>query len=131
MANRSDLVRWLTNRADDRKTSSTEAGHAGDESIGLLGTRAEAMQRLQIGVTGIVMMFLLVGLASTIENRAKEAELASVPEAAPTVVPTESAAQDDPLVSAGVVPDMPADPTPTPTQQPILPEEGATGAPRQ
>ena len=123
MAIQRDLVRWLTLRADNGNVSADDTVGEG-RPAGLYGTQPQAMQRLQIGVTGVVMMFLLVGLASTLESRAQKAEAASVPEAAPTVAPTQSTAQDDPLVSAGVVPDMPAEPTATPTQQPILPEEG-------
>lgn len=77
--------------------------------------RARTMQRLQVGITGIVMMILLVGLASVIQNRAAETDATTVPAAAPTTEPTSSPQQSDPLVEAGVVPDLPASPTPSAT----------------
>lgn len=80
--------------------------------------RARNVQRLQIGITGIVMMILLVGLASIIQNRALETDATTVPDAAPTTEPTQAATQNDPLVEAGVVPDLPAEPTLAPTSTP-------------
>lgn len=95
-------------------------------SLPLGGTRAEAVQRLQVGLSLLGGVILLVGLANAIEDRAKQAEAASVPEAAATVTATPSPPpQSDPLADAGVVPDLPAEPTPTPSgQQPVLPEQG-------
>lgn len=74
------------------------------------GTRAQAINRLQIGVGGVVLMVLLVGLASLIENRTREVDAAAVPAAAPTTEPSEAPKRNDPLVEAGVVPDLPAQP---------------------
>jgi hypothetical protein len=71
------------------------------------------MQRLQIGISGIVMMILLVGLASIIQDRAAESDATTVPAAAPTTEPTQAPPQNDPLAEAGVVPDLPVQPTPT------------------
>lgn len=93
------------------------------------GTKAEAVQRLQVGLFGIGAMVLLVGLASVIGGQAELSEQASVPEAAPTTEPTDAPQQRDPLADAGVVPDIPADPSPTPEETPgvtapILPEQG-------
>ncbi|WP_394730942.1 hypothetical protein [Altererythrobacter sp. GH1-8] len=82
------------------------------------GNRAEAVQRLQIGLSGIAAMILLVGLANVIQNRARENEQLAVPDAAPTTEPSVTAQQRDPLADAGVVPDLPVDgasPTPQPT----------------
>lgn len=79
--------------------------------------RTRNLQRLQIGLAGVVFMILLVGLASVIQNRAAETDATTVPEAAPTTEPTPMAPQNDPLAEAGVVPDMPK-PTATPTVQP-------------
>lgn len=96
------------------------------------GTRAQMLQRMQIGIAGILLMVLLVGLAGMIKNRAAEAEATSVPEAVPTVQPSATPAQSDPLVEAGVVPDMPVEqPDPTPTLSPApVPEQGTgNGAP--
>ena len=83
------------------------------------------MQRLQIGIGGVVMIVLLVGLVSLIDGRADETERTSVPEASATSAPEEEAAPEDPLVEAGVVPDLPATPeTDAPQEQSILPEQG-------
>lgn len=71
--------------------------------------RERTVQRLQIGVTGVALMILLVGLASVIQNRAAQTDATAVPEAAATTEPQQSATQSDPLVEAGVVPDMPDD----------------------
>ena len=49
----------------------------------LAGTRAQSVQRLQIGIGGVVLMVLLVGLASLIQDRTREVDAASVPGAAP------------------------------------------------
>ncbi len=73
------------------------------------GTRQQAMQRLQVGVAGLVTMLLLIGLASIITHRADETGRAAVPEATATVA-APPAPQSDPLADAGVVPDMPAGP---------------------
>lgn len=96
------------------------------------GTRAEAVQRLQVGLSLLGGVILLVGLANAIEDRAKETEAASVPDAAATITPTPSPPpQTDPLADAGVVPDLPAEPTATPSpEKPILPERG-NAAPTQ
>lgn len=92
--------------------------------VPLGGTRQQAMQRLQIGLTGVTLMILLVGLASIVQNRAKETDATAVPEAAPTTEPTESANQSDPLVEAGVVPEMPSVPNPSPSDMPADRPEG-------
>lgn len=76
------------------------------------GTRAEAVQRLQVGLTGLAAMVLLVGLANIIQDRARVSDEGAVPEAAPTTEPDAAAPQRDPLADAGVVPDLPADTAP-------------------
>lgn len=91
--------------------------------VPLGGTRAQAMQRLQIGVGGVVLMILLVGLASLIQDRTREVDAAAVPAAAPTTEPSAAPKQNDPLVEAGIVPDLPAQPTPTQSPAPV-PEQG-------
>ncbi|MGI8943550.1 MAG: hypothetical protein ACR2FJ_04825 [Qipengyuania sp.] len=89
------------------------------------GTQAQAMHRLQIGLGGVLGIVMLVGLVGLIQSRADETEQLSVPEAAATSQPDKGRSQPDPLMEAGVVPDLPATPTPTATQQaPILPEQG-------
>lgn len=90
--------------------------------------RERSMQRLQIGITGIVMMILLVGLASIIQDRAAETDATTVPAAAPTTEPTQAAPQNDPLVEAGVVPDLPAQPTPTMAATPASGTQSRTDA---
>lgn len=100
--------------------------------VPLGGTRSEAIQRLQVGLSLLAGVVLLVGLANVIEDRAKQTDAASVPEAAATVttVPTPTG-QRDPLADAGVVPDLPAEPTPTPTgERAILPEQGDAARPQ-
>lgn len=106
--------------ADPAAAESDEAA-----SAPLSGTRAQRMHRLQLGVGLLAGMVLLVGLANIIQNRARVTEENAVPEAAPTVEPDEQPVQRDPLADAGVVPDLPTEPTPTPSQAaPILPEQG-------
>ncbi|MEL7445115.1 MAG: hypothetical protein AAGK02_04795 [Pseudomonadota bacterium] len=110
-----------------RKLFGPASDGGGNELDGapLGGTRSEAVQRLQVGLSGLFGMVLLVGLASIIQTRAQISEDASVPEAAPTTEPTEASSQRDPLADAGVVPDIPVEPEPTPTQEAaIVPEQG-------
>ncbi|MFM7378548.1 MAG: hypothetical protein ACKO1O_10560 [Erythrobacter sp.] len=81
--------------------------------------RAEAMQRLQVGVFGIGSMVLLVGLASIIGGQAERNDKLAVPEAAPTTEPSAVPAQANPLADAGVVPDIAAQPSPSPSVKPL------------
>lgn len=90
--------------------------------------RQEAIQRLQIGVTGIAAMVLLVGLASIIGSQADVTEEAAVPEAAPTTEPAPAPSQANPLADAGVVPDIAAEPAPPPSGAP-QPAAGNGNAP--
>ena len=64
-----------------------------------------------MGGIGVIAVVLLIGLASMIEDRAKQTDSTAVAEAAATTAPSPSAAAPDPLAEAGVVPDMPASPT--------------------
>jgi hypothetical protein len=82
---------------------------------------AEAIQRLQIGVTGIAAMLLLVGLASIIGSQAEIIEDAAVPDAAPTTEPSPAPSQANPLADAGVVPDIAAEPSPSLAVTPDMP----------
>jgi hypothetical protein len=71
--------------------------------------RAETIQRLQIGLFGLAAMVLIVALANVIMERAKLTEATAVPEAASTAAPAVNIGLlSDPLVDAGVVPDMPS-----------------------
>lgn len=65
------MASFLDSARRSRVTASVPA--AADDAAGempvavpLGGTRQQAMQRLQIGVTGVMLMVLLVGLASVI-----------------------------------------------------------------
>lgn len=69
------------------------------------------MQRLQVGVSLLLGIVLIVGLANVIEERAKQTEDASVPQAAATVAPSPTQTSSDPLADAGVVPDLPDEAT--------------------
>lgn len=90
------------------------------------GTRPQALQRLQVGLAGLGAIVLMVLLADVVMDRANRTEAASVPAAASTVaVEQKLPPQNDPLVDAGVVPDLPAEPvTEGAQEQPILPEQG-------
>ena len=93
--------------------------------VPLSGSRSQSVQRLQIGIGGVVLMVLLVGLASLIQDRTREVDAEAVPAAAPTTEPTAAASQNDPLVNAGVVPDLPAQSQPSSSQSPaVVPEQG-------
>jgi hypothetical protein len=84
------------------------------------GTRAQALQRLQVGISLLLGIVLIVGLANVIEQRAKQSEDRAVPEAAATVAPSPSASANDPLADAGVVPDLPsAEDAPAPEAAPV------------
>ena len=91
------------------------------------GTRSEAVRRLQIGLSGLAAMILMVALASVVLDRARQTDATTVPEAAATTEPVQTAPapKGDPLAEAGVVPDLPAEPSPKPTQSPaVMPEQG-------
>jgi len=78
------------------------------------GTRAQGLQRLQVGLSLLLGIVLVVGLAHVIEERANQSADAVAPEAAATVAPDEAQPPGtDPLADAGVVPDLPAEPTVT------------------
>jgi hypothetical protein len=93
--------------------------------------RAEAVQRLQVGLFGIGAMVLLVGLASIIGGQVDRNDQLAPPEAAPTTEPGAAPAQANPLADAGVVPDIAAEPSPSPTPKPLdLPPSPAGNAAR-
>lgn len=71
------------------------------------GTRAEAMKRLQIGLLGLAAMLLMVALANIVMERAKQSDASVVPEAVDTVTEAGGGQLKDPLVDAGVVPELP------------------------
>lgn len=84
----------------------------------LAGTRAQSLHRLQVGISLLLGIVLIVGLANVIEERAKQSEDNAVPEAAATVAPTPASTANDPLADAGVVPDLPAEGAQTPVAVP-------------
>lgn len=65
--------------------------------------RAQAVQRLQAGLFGLAAVVLMVGLASIINERAREAEAAIAPQASPSASPSANSGSD-PLAEVGVVP---------------------------
>ncbi|WP_305098213.1 hypothetical protein [Croceibacterium aestuarii] len=90
--------------------------------------RAQAAQRLQVGLFGLGGMILLIGVANIIMNQALEAEATVVPEAAATVAPKEApTSASDPLADAGVGPDLPSEPLKPPAEK--VPALGPTNAP--
>ena len=103
------------------------------EGAPLGGTRAEAIQRLQVGLTGLCAMILIIGFASILGGQADIAEESAVPDAAPTTEPTAAPPQRDPLADAGVVPDIPAQPEVEPTDDPsdeiVTDEDGSVTVP--
>ncbi|WP_394270354.1 hypothetical protein [Qipengyuania sp.] len=115
-----------------RSYDMTRPADNGDYTEGLpRETRRHMIQRLQIGAIGVVLMVLLVGLASVIQNRAAQAEGTNLPATVPAA--KQGAAPpvaSDPLVEAGVVPDMPSEtPETASTLSPApVPEQGAGGA---
>lgn len=72
------------------------------------GTRAEALKRLQIGLLGLAAMLLMVALANIVMERAKQSDAAVVPESVDPAAKPDGAPMKDPLVDAGVVPELPS-----------------------
>jgi hypothetical protein len=100
---------------DDPATGSADEG-AAPAPHGV--TRAQAIQRVQLGLFGLAAMLLLVGLANIIMERAQETDKSSVPAVtAPVAAGSGPAPQSDPLADAGVVPDI-ADDGPAPAASP-------------
>lgn len=123
-----DRLRTMTGGRQSRRISVDE-DESPTEGAPLGGSKAEAMQRLQIGLFGLVSMVLVVGLANIIGTQADLTQERSVPDAAPTTEPTEAAPQRDPLADAGLVPDIPAEPTPAPTGEGAAPPPEAAAPP--
>lgn len=79
-------------------------------SAPLAGTRKERLQRLQVGLFGLAAMLLLVGLANIIMSSAQQNQATAVPEDLPPAVTQDvppPPVTRDPLVDAGVVPELP------------------------
>ena len=92
--------------------------------------RAEAIKRLQIGLTGLAVMLLLVGLANVIKDRASQSEQAAVPEVETQAAVTQPtpAPNKDPLADAGVVPELPSAASPSP-EAAASPQAGNAASP--
>lgn len=100
-------------------------------SAPLMGTRAQTIQRLQVGLFGVFAMVLLVGLANIIMDNAQQNQATVVPEAASTMGAEPIAAPaSDPLADAGVVPDLPA-PVPIFMPPALNSDDGDVPAPMQ
>ena len=80
-----------------------------ESAVPLGGTRAERVQRLQIGLFGIFAIVLMIALADLVSDRIALTEATAVPEAAPTTEPSDTVTTRDPLVDAGVAPELPVD----------------------
>lgn len=106
------MARPLQSRAPE-PPGATSGDAADGGRAAPVGTRAEALRRLQMGAIGVVAVLLLIGLASIVKDRATQTENSVVVGAAPTTAPQTSTTSADPLAEAGVVPDMPASPTAT------------------
>lgn len=108
-------------RGEKRIASPADGGDVSAVPLG--GTRSEAIQRLQIGVGGLLSMVLLVGVANIVIDQARETQATTVPQAAATV--EAEAPQKDPLADAGIVPDLPAEAEEAPLPEgPVVPEQG-------
>jgi hypothetical protein len=117
--------------SDPAQTSDSRAAAARDlPSVPLSGTRAQAIQRLQVGFFGLASMVLLVGLASVIKTNVQQNEAKVVPEAASTVaVEKAGGVASDPLADAGIVPELTAKEPPLVTPPPP-PGSGDVPSPR-
>ncbi|HEY7807806.1 MAG TPA: hypothetical protein VIC34_11465 [Croceibacterium sp.] len=89
--------------------------------VPLSGTRAQSLQRLQIGLGGVGAMVLLVGVANVIVDRVKQTDASRVPGAAATATPTPTPVANDPLADAGVAPEVAVSPTPKASGSPPAP----------
>lgn len=81
-------------------------------SAPLAGTRAQSIQRLQVGLSGLAAMVLMVGLANIVIVSAQHNRAEVVPESV-AEVPAEGEETEEPasnpLADAGVVPGMPVE----------------------
>lgn len=92
--------------------------------------RAQAVQRLQVGLFGLAAVVLMVGLASIINERAREAEAASAPQASVSPSP-EVNSGSDPLAEVGVVPSTASSQGSAAEVQPAAPAVQAPARPAQ
>lgn len=66
--------------------------------------RAEAVQRMQVGLFGLAAMLLLVALANIIMDRARLADAAAGAASSAHIVGPGSSINSDPLADIGVIP---------------------------
>ena len=66
--------------------------------------RAEAVQRMQVGLFGLAAMLLLVALANIIMERARLADAAAGAASSAHVAGSVSGSNSDPLADIGVIP---------------------------
>lgn len=87
-------------------TGAEPADESAVPSAGAL--RSQAIHRLQVGLAGLFAMVLLVGLASVIMERAREADrqVARTP-AADEAAAARTEAPSDPLADIGAIPSVP------------------------
>ena len=75
----------------------------------LSGTKAQKLQRLQVGMFGLISKILVVWLADLVVSRADGTEASVVSDPGDIAPPAETPAPRDPLADAGVVPELPAE----------------------
>ena len=97
----------------------------------LSGTPNESMQRLRIGLGGLLGIVIIVGLATMIYDQANQVDATTVPDAAPTTEASPIGPKNDPLANAGVVPDLPAEPPPEPDSAAASQPAQGNGVPAQ
>jgi hypothetical protein len=66
--------------------------------------RAEAVQRMQVGLFGLAAMLLLVALANIVMERARMADAAAGASTSARVAGPNSSSNSDPLADIGVIP---------------------------
>lgn len=100
-------LRMVRNRnfLSQQSRPADEAADAASAS-GLLGTRAEAAQRLKVGVGGLLAVLLVVTLASSIAQMTRNSDQDT---ATPTAAEPAPENANDPLVDIGVAPELPGE----------------------
>ena len=96
------------------------ANDAGGDALSspFAGTRAQRIQRLQVGLFGLAAMVMVLGMADIIMSTAESNQVVTSEDLPPVNaedVPPPTP-QRDPLAEAGVVPELPAEPETGTTQ---------------
>lgn len=88
------------------------------------GTRAQSVQRLQVGLSGLAGMVMLVGLAHVILASAEQnrAEVVAEAVASPDASTPKPVATSSPLAEAGVVPSIAAPAQEAAPAEPVDPD---------